>query len=161
MNTLPIKKSFGFTLIELLITLMITAILGCAAMISWTHLSQRSHAKNLTHQILSAIQTARSEAISRQQRVNLCVSAQGLGLEKEVLLFTLPSSYHLDWRGNFGVRDCITFLPYGGTDGQRGSLRILKDQALVARLVIVDSGRVKVEETESFPLASPENLDYT
>ncbi|NEX17169.1 MAG: hypothetical protein C1943_11185 [Halochromatium sp.] len=65
---------FGITLIELVITLSIAAILMTIAVPSFQGLTRANRIAALTNELSSALQLARSEAITRGQTVTLCES---------------------------------------------------------------------------------------
>lgn len=62
----------GFTLIELMITIAILAIVIAIAAPSFTSVIQTNRATSLHHELLGAIQLARSESVKRRQDVIVC-----------------------------------------------------------------------------------------
>lgn len=62
----------GFTLIELMVTIAVLAIMVAIAVPSFTSLIQNNRTTSLHHEILGAIQLARSEAVNRRKDVIIC-----------------------------------------------------------------------------------------
>jgi len=75
MNNL--KHSDGFTLLELLIVVSIAAILMLVAAPSMVDMQKRGAVKGLARDVVSAINYARSEGLSRNKLVSMCPSADG------------------------------------------------------------------------------------
>lgn len=65
-------KNRGFTLIELMVTVSVLAILITVAVPGFADLIRNTQAKAMTNGIVAALQFARSEAIKRNQQVNVC-----------------------------------------------------------------------------------------
>lgn len=64
----------GFTLIELMVTIAVLAIVIVIAAPSFTSVIQSNRTTALHHEILGAIQLARSEAVKRRKEVIVCRS---------------------------------------------------------------------------------------
>lgn len=64
--------SRGFTLIELMITIAVLAIVISIAAPSFTSVIQSNRSTALHHEVLGAIQVARSEAVKRRKDVIIC-----------------------------------------------------------------------------------------
>jgi len=62
----------GFTLIELMVTIAVLAIVIAIAAPSFTSVIQSNRSTALHHEVLGAIQTARSEAVKRRKDVVIC-----------------------------------------------------------------------------------------
>lgn len=142
----------GFTLVELMITLLVAAILLAMAVPGFQTLSQRSRQINALNDVASAIGRARSEAVTRNREVVLCVSddrstcktgsaqwekgwiafvdsdRNGQRADAETLLFVgqaLPSGMTLRSLGFSNVVDRITIRSGTGLiSTAAGSLRI-------------------------------------
>lgn len=74
----PVKTGFsarGFTLIELMVVVSIAAILMAVAVPSFSSLIKRNNIESLQSGLARALNTARSEAASRNVRVVVCASA--------------------------------------------------------------------------------------
>lgn len=69
------KLPLGFTLMELMITLAIVAILAAVAVPSMRVFIQNERLVTQINSLLSHLQYARSEAITRHQQVVLCASS--------------------------------------------------------------------------------------
>jgi type IV fimbrial biogenesis protein FimT len=65
----------GFTLVELMVAVSITLILLTMAVPSFNSTMMRMRASTVANSLISALNFARSEAISRNERVTLCPSS--------------------------------------------------------------------------------------
>jgi len=65
----------GFTLIELMVTITIAAILLLIAIPGFQAVSQRSQQTNVTNDLVALIGRARSEAVTRNKNIVICVSS--------------------------------------------------------------------------------------
>lgn len=65
-------NSKGFTLIELMVTLVVLAILASIAVPSFQNTIQSSRTLSISNNLTTAMQFARSEAIKRGVRVDIC-----------------------------------------------------------------------------------------
>ncbi len=72
-----IKKSQGFTLFELLIVLVIAAILVALALPSYLQMLQQKRHTQVVNQVQAMYKFARSEAVKRNQQVNIVAAANG------------------------------------------------------------------------------------
>ena len=66
------RKSRGFTLVELLITVSILAILLAIAAPSFRDLIQSNRTQTIANDLTTALQFARSEAVKRNVKVDIC-----------------------------------------------------------------------------------------
>jgi type IV fimbrial biogenesis protein FimT len=71
------KKYSAFTLLEVLITVAIISVLALVAFPSFTSYSQNSAMVANTSALLGSLKLARSEAITRGNRVSICASEDG------------------------------------------------------------------------------------
>lgn len=62
----------GFTLIELMVTIAVLAVVIAIAAPSFTSVIQSNRTTALHHEVLGAIQVARSEAVKRRKDVIIC-----------------------------------------------------------------------------------------
>ena len=67
----------GFTLVELLITIVVASILIAVAVPAFSSFVQNNRIAAQTNELVTAIATARSEAIKRKQDVTVCNSSDG------------------------------------------------------------------------------------
>ena len=67
----------GATLLELMVTLAVSAILLGIGIPSFASLSHSSRLSGATNELVSALHLTRSEAIKRNSRVVMCISATG------------------------------------------------------------------------------------
>lgn len=74
-NQYSIRQTAGFTLLEMLITIAIAAIIISIAVPNLSTFIMNNRMTSSANDLLSGIQTARSEAIRRQQNVVFCLSA--------------------------------------------------------------------------------------
>ena len=72
----------GFTLIELLVVLAIAAIITSFATSSLQHLLKRSQARTTTYQLIGALSFARNAAVTKNQWITLCLSADGTNCDR-------------------------------------------------------------------------------
>lgn len=71
------RAAAGFTLVELMITIAVLAVLAALAAPSFAGLIERNRLAGAANEVVSALQTARMEAIRRGSSVVLCPSADG------------------------------------------------------------------------------------
>ncbi|MFD2110784.1 GspH/FimT family pseudopilin [Thiorhodococcus fuscus] len=70
------RVNHGFTLIELVITIAMAAILVTLAVPSFQGMIKNANLSSETNELLAALQTSRSEALTRKKPVTLCVSSE-------------------------------------------------------------------------------------
>lgn len=67
----------GFTLVELMVVIAVVAIMVAIAVPSFDTILQRNRMATAANEVVSALQTARMEAVRRNRRAVLCASADG------------------------------------------------------------------------------------
>jgi type IV fimbrial biogenesis protein FimT len=133
----------GFTLIELMIVVAMVAILGVLGIAGYNVLVKRNVISETSNTMMSAINLARAEAISRNVRVTACKSANGAscapsgGWEQGWIIF-LDAGDGISG-GTVGVRDAGEELVqrYGRI---HGSLNVMGKGALANYISLVGSG---------------------
>lgn len=70
-------KQSGTTLLELMVVLSIAGILLAIGIPAFSHLAHSSRLASATNELVSALHLARSEAIKRNSRTVMCMSATG------------------------------------------------------------------------------------
>lgn len=75
--TIGRQQQRGFTLVELLVTIVILAILSMLGIPSFTKFLREWQRDNVTGDFMTAVQTARAEAIKSSRKVVLCPSSNG------------------------------------------------------------------------------------
>lgn len=73
------KTSMGFSLVELLFTLVVIGILSAAAAPTMNSFIKNQAISSTSNEIISVLQTARSEAIKRSTTVRVCFKEQTTG----------------------------------------------------------------------------------
>lgn len=140
-------KHAGATLMELMVVLAIAAILTTVAIPGFASLARSTRLSGATNDILASLHLARSEAIKRNARTVVCVSADGLacaaggGWHQGWLIFhdvnnnaaldageaviqtrqALHDSIRLT--GNSTVANYISYSPSGGTKSMSGAFQ--------------------------------------
>lgn len=71
------RRNHGFTLIELMVTLAVLAVVLTIAAPSFQEMIDRNRARSTADGLVTALVTARTEAVSRNEVVTLCPSANG------------------------------------------------------------------------------------
>ncbi len=134
------RAASGVTLVELVVTLAVAAILAAVAMPSFTSLVRGNRLKSSANEMVATLQTAKVAAISRQARVSVCPSTDGLtcaatvgnrwiavmvknGVSTVLRDSTLHESVVVKSSGNLSAgNNRFTFLPSGFSSvGANGS----------------------------------------
>ena len=68
-------KIRAFTLIELMVTIAIFVIVVSFAIPSFTSMIQNNYSLSISHDLISSLKFARSEAIKRNSPVSLCATS--------------------------------------------------------------------------------------
>ena len=156
------RFSSAFSLFELFATLAMALILFYLAAPSFSHLLKRSQLVSITNHIVHAIRYARTAAIQQQSVITFCGSStdkkcDGRWQAGQIILNnksgkvlrkfgSIPQRYQLIWRSSFGRNDYLQLTPDGFTNGQQGRfiLKNKQDNSVVAQVVVLRSGRVRV-----------------
>lgn len=166
------SKAAGFSLIELLLTLVLFGILLSLAFPAYHYFIVEIRVLTLTERILSAINTARSEAIKRHERVIICKSVNEkacvgkwsdgwimyvgkytVNPSAENVLRVYPrlnKKEFLQWHGA-GGRDYLRLNPDGSASGFNGSFVVCVSafSATAVRVIKVSqTGRVRVDKKQ-------------
>ncbi|UXI66317.1 GspH/FimT family protein [Tahibacter amnicola] len=70
-------RAAGFTLVELVIVVLVVTLLTALALPSYVNVTRANRATTQAAEFLTAINLARTEAITRGMRISLCPSADG------------------------------------------------------------------------------------
>lgn len=162
----------GFTLIEMLIVIAIIAIVGSMALPAFNQMLENNRRVAAANDFLTSIHIARSEAITRNQRVSLCPANQaftncvsggswnagwlvfrhagaatGPADEDAILMVgsALPGGLKLVPNGD-QYQNLITFLPRGRAQAAGTMLLCDAGAASPSRAIVIDMvGRARVD----------------
>lgn len=154
-------KIRGFTLIELLITIAVVGILLVSGVPTMRHLILVNRATSQVDHIVAALQYARSEAIKLNVNVKYCGSSDHktcdgawshgqialAGNEVLRVFGALAHSDALTWDSSLNKDEYLEFSPLGTTNGQSGSFYYRQNQKDVAKIVVNNAGRIRVEKS--------------
>jgi len=158
----PRANLAGVTLIELIITLTIATILMTLAIPSFQGMVRTNRIAVLTNELSSALQFARSEAITRGQTVTLC--------ESDDVFDDTPScnpasgkDWHLGWLvfvddDNDGVLDTGETLLLVGQPGIEAATILTNSSAFSNKVVFSSDGQSKGSGTIAICI-EPEERD--
>ena len=154
----------GFTLFELLLVISLGIILILIAVPSYQHLLARNKTVGIIDQIITGIHLARAEAVANGEVVVFCGTKDNIhcdgdwqagqlnlleSSQKVLQVFPrIPAGDYLSWKSSLGYNNVLKLAPNGFTDGQRGSFYYcpaVKPKVYGAKIVVSDSGRVRVE----------------
>jgi type IV fimbrial biogenesis protein FimT len=166
----------GFTLVELLLALVIATVLVVLAIPVYTDWITESQMMNYARDLAGSMNAARSEAIKRGMRVNLCKSsdrrtcaltgdwAQGFLVYVDsdrdaqpdagdtALLVVQPASPGVSASGNRPVADYVSYTSLGTArllNGalQMGTLTVCRSGRKAVDVVLANSGRARIQKT--------------
>jgi type IV fimbrial biogenesis protein FimT len=170
------STSAGFTVIELMIALALGGILLATAAPNWRAFLATSELREHSETLMRALSVARSEAIKRGTRVDLCPSTDQLRCTPSakwdvgwltfvneanaaqplaaatILSGERPARNGITIAGNRPVGDYISFTSLGHArrhDGalQMGTLTICRRGQDARKVVLANSGRVRIDVT--------------
>ncbi len=170
------RRISGFTLFELLITLMLAALVSAMALPVMSTLVERSRLTEVSNTLHQALRYARSEAVSRNERITVCKSADGLqctddgGYDQGWVVFrdvgvagrldtadsilqVYAGSSDISVSGNRPVRKYISFVGSGASQFasgafQAGTISLCSgDQS--SKLILSRTGRVRAEAQDA------------
>ena len=170
------RPSSGVTLIELLAALAIAALLTVLALPMYFDWIAESQMMNYARDLAGSMNEARTEAIKRGTRVNLCKSAdlrtcaaagdwaQGfvvytdrdrdgqLDVGESALRVVAPASSGISVRGNRPIADYVSYTSLGTArmlNGalQMGTLTICRSGRKAVDVVLANSGRARIQKT--------------
>lgn len=168
--------SAGFTLIELLVGIAIAAVLSSLAIPMYTDWIAESQMMNFARDVAGTMNAARSEAIRRGIRVNLCKSsdlrtcasagdwAQGfvvyvdsdrdgqVDTGESALQVVQPASPGISASGNRPIADYVSYTSLGTArllNGalQMGTLTVCRSGRKAIDVVLANSGRARIQKT--------------
>jgi type IV fimbrial biogenesis protein FimT len=166
----------GFTLIELLIALTLVGVVAALALPSYSQWIASTQLANAAAYLAETLNVARSEAIKRNLRVNLCktsdrrqcadegswdagwlmfvdVDGSGdIGLDEAVLHTEGPAQSGITVRGNKPVADYVSYTSLGTTRMLNGALQmgtfvVCKSGQNAIDVVLANGGRARVQKT--------------
>jgi type IV fimbrial biogenesis protein FimT len=154
-------KNFGFTLIELLITISIMSVLLLITIPNITNFGIKNRSAITVHNIVSALQFARSTAINHKTKVKYCKSSnhkicggnwedgQIIISEDQKLLHVFAALNYRDtltWNSSLGKNEFIEFTSDGRTNGQVGTFTYIPNgqKKYLKTITINHAGRVKI-----------------
>ena len=175
-RTATCERPSGFTLIELLIGLAIAALLVGFATPGWRSQGVRMEMRDRAEALVQAMSAARSEAVKRGARVDLCPSADraacnaSLGWDAGWIAYVTDDESDparpgpailrrersarsgVTMRGNRPVADYVSFTSLGHArrhDGalQMGSFTVCGSGQHALKVVLANSGRARVDAT--------------
>src|SRR5436190_2989275 len=169
-------KFAAFTLVELMIALALAGILAAAAAPNWRAFLATSELRDRSEALTRALSVARSEAIKRGTRIDLCPSIDRLHCASSatweigwltfvnednaaqpasaatILSREVPAAPGITITGKRPVADYISFTSLGHArrhDGalQMGTFTICRRGQEARKLVLANSGRVRIDVT--------------
>ena len=160
--------SHGFTLVELMVALALAALLAAAGVQGLGAWLTEQQLRDRANALLHALQLARSEAIKRGARVDICpaagacaggplpwengwiVVADAAREARPTILRERQAADGITIRGNRPVADYVSYTSHGRArrfDGalQMGTFTVCRPGLRARKVVLASSGRARVE----------------
>lgn len=166
------RRISGFTLFELLITLILATLIGAMALPALTSVIERNRLTEVSNALHQALRYARSEAVSRNARVTVCKTSDGLqcaekgGYEQgwvvfidvgvsgkldgaDIVLGVHEPRSNISVSGNGPVQKYISFVGSGASQFASGAFQAGTITLCVGersgKLILSRTGRVRAE----------------
>jgi type IV fimbrial biogenesis protein FimT len=174
-------RGVGMTLIELLVALAIVGVVLSTSLPNWGGFLAEREQRNLAEALTQTLMHARSEAIKRGTRVDVCPGAGNAcatdpvgwesgwivfadndrngnrGIAEPVIAREPPTSRGVTIRGNRPVADYVSYTSLGQArriDGalQMGTFTVCRTGLSARKVILAGSGRVRIaDSTEACP----------
>jgi type IV fimbrial biogenesis protein FimT len=174
----PARRQRGLTLIEIGVVLALAVIVTTFALPTWRHWLAKQELANRAQALATALERARTEAIKRGQRVNLCKSpdaatcaddgdwSQGWILHADgaaegrpepgepPIAYDPPVAAPIRVDGNGPVDDYVSFTPLGEARRlsgalQMGTFTVCRPGHDEVQVVLAATGRVRTVRTRT------------
>ena len=174
----PRASGTGMTLIEVVVTLVLATLVATMAIPTWRHWIAKQELANRAQALSTALDRARTEAIKRGIRVNLCKSPDGTTCADEgdwshgwimhvdpraearpaegvpPIARDPPSQRPITIDGNGPVDDYVSFTPLGEPRRlsgalQMGTFTVCRPGHDAIQVVIAATGRVRTNKTKT------------
>ncbi|MBS0287752.1 MAG: GspH/FimT family pseudopilin [Proteobacteria bacterium] len=144
------RSKHGFTLIELMVTISILAIVMLLAIPDFTSTIKRNTISNMSNDLITSLNYARSEAIKRGVSVSVCAT-------QDANYGACGSSWNLGW--------LIFVNPTGGsTLTNTATAPLLKIQKITdqnATIAVAPNVGITTYNSSGFPATATANVNFT
>ena len=174
----PSRRQRGLSLLEVGVVMALAAILATFALPTWRHWIAQQELANRAQALATALDRARTEAIKRGHRVNLCKSADAAtcaddgdwsqgwilhvdaaadgrpGPDEPPIAWDPPVARPISVDGNGPVDDYVSFTPLGEARRvsgalQMGTFTVCRAGHDEVQVVLAATGRVRTVRTKS------------